>query len=226
MNSISWKNNLFWDMGVIIEKTPTITKAKKRIKQYTIPGRNGVLNVDEGTYEPFPLTLECHYRESVDKDTINAWLDGYGNLSLDGIREYKGIVSNAIPFEKVQDFKRFQVQFMLNPISKKIIPTTETIDITQSSTSINVLGNTNTYPKITINVSGTATIDINNQTFTIVDGDGEYILDCEAKEILKNGVNASKNMSGYFPYLSPGENQIDMTGTLTSLTIEYNEAYL
>lgn len=226
-NSITWKNILFFNMGIIVERTPTITKAKRRIKQYTIPGRSGVLNIDEKTYEPFNLTLECHYKDdNVNKDEINSWLDGYGKLSLDGEREYTGIVSNAIPYEKVQDFKRFQVQFMLNPIAKKIVATTEEIDTLQSSVSINVGGNTDTYPTITIGVSGDASVVINNQSFALVDADGEYVLDCEAKEILKNGTNASNKMTGIFPYLSPGENQIDMIGTITSMTISYNESYL
>ena len=43
MNRITWNNKTFWDMGVVVEKTPKISKAKKRITQYTVPGRNGVL---------------------------------------------------------------------------------------------------------------------------------------------------------------------------------------
>ena len=59
MNSIKWNGTLLFNKGIIVEKIPPITKAKKRITQYTIPGRNGVLHVDDGTYEPFSLSLEC-----------------------------------------------------------------------------------------------------------------------------------------------------------------------
>lgn len=229
MNSIKWNGTLLFNNGIIVEKIPPITKAKKRITQYTIPGRNGVLNVDNGTYEPFNLSLECHYREdNANIDYLKNWLDGYGRLSLDGVRYYEGVINNNITFDKVQNFRKFILSFMLNPIAKSIDTYTEDIDVSQATNTINVGGNYQTYPIINIESTGTVIIRINEITFTLYNTDGTYKLDCSEKEIIKNNQSMSNIMSGDFPYLNPGDNEIFISGdgTITSMSIEYNEAYL
>lgn len=229
MNSIKWNGTLLFNNGIIVEKIPPITKAKKRITQYTIPGRNGVLNVDNGTYEPFNLSLECHYREdNANIDYLKNWLDGYGRLSLDGVRYYEGVINNNITFDKVQNFRKFILSFMLNPIAKSIDSFTENIDVSQATNTINVGGNYQTYPIINIESTGTVIIRINEITFTLYNTDGTYRLDCSEKEIIKNNQSMSSIMSGDFPYLNPGDNEIFISGdgTITSMSIEYNEAYL
>lgn len=229
MNNISWKETTFISKGVVIENIPTITKPKKRITTYTIPGRNGVLNVDEGTYEPISLTLNCHFQDgNANILELNNWLDGFGKLSLDGIKYYEGIINNNIPYEQITNFKKFQVNFLLNPIQKKIIPTTNVIDISEATNTIEVGGTANTYPTITIEGEGQLIVRINEITFTLDNADGEYILDSEAKEIIHNNQSAMSIMSGDFPYLVPGDNEIFIsgTGTYTSMSITYNESYL
>lgn len=229
MNNISWKENTFISKGVVIENIPTITKPKKRITTYTIPGRNGVLNVDEGTYDPISLTLNCHFQDgNANILELNNWLDGFGKLSLDGIKYYEGIINNNIPYEQITNFKKFQINFQLNPIQKKIIPTTNVIDISEATNTIEVGGTANTYPTITIEGEGQLIVRINEITFTLDNADGEYILDSEAKEIIHNNQSAMSIMSGDFPYLVPGDNEIFIsgTGTYTSMSITYNESYL
>ena len=230
MNNISWNNQKFFDKGVVIEKIPTITKAKKRFKTYTIPGRDGVLNIDQNTYDTISCVLECHFK---DLDTtiasLNTWLDGYGKLSLDGVRYYEGIVSNNIPYEQIQNFKKFQVNFMLNPIQKKINATEVELNVSEATQTISVGGTYKTYPVIEIAGTGQLIVRIGETTFTITsNGNYPYILDCGAKEIIQNNVNASSSMNGDFPVLNPGDNEIYLsgTGTFTSITITYHESYL
>ena len=52
-----WKNKDFKEFGIIVEETPTISKGKKNIDIYTIPGRSGFLSVDNGTYESFVVSV-------------------------------------------------------------------------------------------------------------------------------------------------------------------------
>lgn len=219
---VKFKNIDFSTKGIVVEKTPTISKAEKRIDTYSVEGRNGFLSIDKGTYEPFSVQIECHAKESANFDEINAFLDGYGTLTFDGEREYTAIVNNAIPYKKVQMFKSFAVQFMVNPIAHDITPTT----INLSSSTFNVGGNFETYPIITIVATGDIEVTINNSTFAIEGADGTYILDCDKKIITKNGLNASNVMSGDFPKFIVGENTIDTTGTITSISASYKNAYL
>ena len=220
---VKWNNIDFKDKGIIVEKTPTISKGKKRIETYSVEGRNGFLSIDRGTYEPFSVSISCHAKESANFDDIKAFLDGYGTLTFDNEREYTAIVNNAIPFEKVQMFKSFVVQFMVNPIAHDITPTTLTIndDFTISGTTTNI------NPTLTLVASaGGADVNINGVEFTTLNEDETtYILDCENKVITKNGLNAANEMSGNFPYFKNGENTYEGTG-VESLTASYKKAYL
>lgn len=217
-------------IGIIVDHVPNITKANKRISTYTVPGRNGFLAVDEGTYEPFVLTLQCHINtDDFDIDVVKDTLDGYGTLSLDGEREYTAFVNNQIDFTKVAQmpFRRFALQFMVNPIAQSYESTT--VNITTSGQHINIFdANATMYPILTIEGDGDLAISINNQTFHLTASSSEtYTLDCELKEITdSNGLNASSLMYGDFPSLIAGTNTVEYTGDVTSFTIEYRRAWL
>lgn len=235
MSSIKWNGNKLEDFGVIVEKIPPFLKAKKRFKTYTIPGRDGILWVDENTLEPITLQLECHYNEDVaDRDTLNKIFNTDGRLTLDGIRYYDGFINNNIDYDKVQNFRKFLLNFTLNPVAHEIAETTFTYDSTAQSNQILFDNNEyTTYPIIEINGTGQLIVVVEHETnisesFTIMaDGNGAYKLDCEAKEIVRNNVNCSNIMSGVFPVLRPTINDIYVsgTGTLTSLTIKYHRAF-
>lgn len=222
MNSnYTFKGISFASMGVIIEKTPQISIPQKRIKTYTVAGRNGFLSVDEGTFEPYEVVLECHYRDdNVDKNAIANWLNGYGIISFDGETEQTAIVSNAIPLTKIQNFKKFEVSFTVNPIKKAITPTVGTITESQVVYSSTTLP---TKPILEVVASGNVSLSVNGVGFSINTADGTYILDCEAMEITHNGVNASSSMNGEFPEIVNGANNFVLTGNITSVKITYRK---
>ena len=223
-DNYKWKGTTFNSMGIIIEKTPITNKPKHSYTQYTIPGKSGYLAVDNKTYDPLTLSIECHLNtDNVDMNEIREWLDGYGELQLDDEKTYRGFISNAISFEKIMNFRKFIIQFILQPLAKAI--TTTTINgLTESEFTSETY--TPAYPTITITGTGTLTFFINSIGFTIYEADGTYILDCEAKVITKDGINQSAYMSGEFPYIVNGTNSITKTGTISAVTIEYNKNFI
>lgn len=64
------------DFGILISAAPEKMRAERRVDYVTIPGRNGELTVDEGTYAPYVLSVECSTRGNENLDEILAWLDG------------------------------------------------------------------------------------------------------------------------------------------------------
>ena len=225
MNSdYKWNGTSFNSMGIIIEKTPIPNKPKHSYTEYTIPGRSGYLAIDNKTYEPLLLSLECHLdTNNVDMNEIRAWLDGYGELQINNERVYTGFISNAISFEKIMNFRKFIIQFTLQPIAKAVEATTV------NALSLSTLAAetyTTTYPTITITGSGDISLSINGIEFTLDDADGTYVLDCDAKVITKNNINQSSIMSGEFPYIVDGDNSIVKSGTITALTIEYYKTFI
>lgn len=235
MSNITWNGERLEDFGVIIENIPPLQKAKSRHKTYTIPGRDGILWINEETLEPLTLTLECHYDEDiVNRDLLAKIFQNDGRLSLDGVRYYDGFINNNISYDKVSYFRKFMLNFTLNPVAHEIAETTFTYDSTAQTNNI-IFDNYEytTYPNITINGTGQLIVSVEhetnvNESFTIMaDGNGAYSLNCGAKTITRNGVNCSNVMSGVFPKLTPTINTIRVsgTGTLTSLVFSFHKAY-
>lgn len=222
-----WKNESSTSKGVVVETTPSISKAKKRFDYIDIPSRNGNLVVDRGTYDTFNVKVECHFDEDkANRDEVVSWLDGYGKLSFDNEREYDAVIINAVKLEKIAySFKKFLIQFECQPIAKSKVETEETI-ISNPQTVTITEATAKMYPTIEITGSGDLTVTINNETFNIKGADGTFILDCELKEITKDGNNASHYMKYDFPTLNNGSNEISYTGTITNFKISYKKAYL
>lgn len=229
--AVYWKGENLNQHGIIVDKTPSISKGKKDIDTISIPGRNGFLTIDRGTYQPFVVSLECHARETADFDDIKSFLDGYGTISFDNEREYTGIVRNAIEFSKALMFKRFPIEFMVNPISEDIIKTIKPIITSATPSYTGVIeivgGNAPIYPVIEITTTGDLTGDINGYTFTL--NQGTYILDCKNQVIVdENGDNMSSQMDGSYPILHNGDNEVMLSsdGNITLFRVTYKKAYL
>ena len=221
-----WKGIDVTQKGIIVEYTPKVSKGKKKIQTYEIDGRNGFISIDTNTYEPFSVSVQCHFKDSVDRDEICEYLDGYGTLSFDGERQYTAIIKNAIEFEKVLSFKKFPIQFLVNPIAEDINSTIVSVTSNDFEFEIN---NTyyNVYPTLVIECQGDISITINNQTFYLNNTDDTYTLDCKNKVIVdSNGDNASSLMLYDFPTLKKGTNEVSYTGTITNFQIEYRKTYL
>lgn len=226
---VIWKGINLKEKGIIVEKTPDLVKGKKRIETYDIEGRNGFLVIDKGTYDAFVVTIECHFDTTkYFIDDIKEFLDGYGTLSFDGEKEYTAIVQNQIQFEKVSMFRKFPIQFLVNPISKDINSTK--ININSNNYVLNINNATSyMYPLLKIKGSGNVSITINNKTFYLYDlnSSNTYYLDCENKVIYdSNMLNCSNLMKYDFPYLIPNNNDISYTGNITDFEIEYKRAYI
>lgn len=228
--NIKWNNSTLFSKGIVVEKVPVITKAKKRYKTYDVEGRNGNLVIDEGTYDTFVCSLTCHFNTSYSIDEIKSFLDGYGVLSLDGVREYQAIVDNQIDFEDIDrsGFKKFLIQFLCQPIAHEIDSSIYNI-VGVNPARMNIEQTANAYPVLTIKGSGDVTITFNGKQFNLygLESTKTYTLDCEAKEIYDNNGNNCSNMMRYdFPYIIPGFNEITYTGTLTQFKIEFHKAFI
>lgn len=223
---VLWKGIDLRDKGIIVEYTPKISKAKKKIDVYEIEGRNGFVSIDTGSYEPFSMPVECHISDRANKDEICEFLDGYGTLSLDGIRQYTAIINNAIEFEKILKFKKFLINFLVNPIAEDI--ESKNINIDSNNYILNINDTySSIFPILKITCSGDVTFVINNKTFILKGTSGSYILDCKNKVITDSfGNNASSIMLYDFPTLEKGDNTINYIGEVSNFEIEYRKTYL
>ena len=227
---LKWNNIDFASKGIIVERIPKIIKGKKNITTYQVEGRDGFLTIDAGTYQPFVLTIPCHVTTSANMDAVKEFLDGFGTLTFDGSREYTAIIDNSIEFEKVQQapFRRFPVQFLVNPIAHAISAKTATIS--SSPYSLNISGATaKMWPTLTIKGNGDCAFTFNGKSFYMYSmaSSKTYTFDCDAKVVYDNvSINCASQMLYDFPYLNPGSNTIAFSGSISSFVVSYKEAFI
>ena len=230
---IKFKGYDLTSKGIIVDELPKIQKPKKRTDIYNIYGRNGFLSVDNNTYDSYNIQVQCHLADTANMDTIASFLDGYGTISFDGIKQSTAIVNNSISFETIRNsgFKKFLLSFLVNPIFEDIAATIKTITFTLSQDlyiyTLTESFNYNVYPsELEIEISSDTDFYINDRKFSLKSG--HYFLDCKNKEIFdSNGVNKSGDMSGNFPYLdTSGSNIIKCTTNPTTFKITYNKPHL
>lgn len=108
---------------------------------------------------------------------------------------------------------------------KEIIPTSNPFQFAISGTA-------DTFPKITITMTGSASglaIEVNDrscQFSTSLVTNDVLEIDSYRGTVKLNGVDAIRNFSGLFPKLNPGDNIIEIFGSSCSVIIAYSEAYI
>lgn len=219
--------------GIITDTLPKVQKAKKRIDIYDIYGRNGFLSVDNGTYDSWQLSIDCHCKDDADMDEIASLLDGYGTISFDGVKQSTALVNSNIEFEKIRNsgFQRFLLEFLVNPIFEDITATTR--DFTSSFSEQSgryvflwqITPNYRIYPEeIEIEISSDTDFYFNDRKFSLKAG--HYFLNSKMKEIVDDdGDNQSSKMSGDFPYVD-SPTVVQATTLPTTFKVKYKKTYL
>ena len=227
MYSFIWKNkDSYLDFGIVINKRPPTVRAERNILEIEVPGRDGDLTIDDGTYKPITFPFVCTLLDISNLDAVISWLDGFGDLILSwqSDRAYKAKMINRIDIvQSLETIGEFPLLFKAQPFAKML--DNQVITLTAPGS----IYNGGTYKsKPVIKVYGTGTIDLSVNGSTIhLTNVVDYVtidsglMDCYKDTLLKNG-----DMAGDFPELIVGENIISWTGTVTSVLITPNWRYL
>ena len=216
------------DKGIIITKMPPISKPAKRVEKIIIPGKNGVLHQDEGTYETVLIQIQCAVVEKCNIKEIVSWLNGTGELILSNDPDifYNAHIINQIDYTSIVNLiHEFPLELELQPFSHSI-EKYKKVYSTGNDHIFNIPDATATMlPYIKVVGSGQINLTINNETMIL--NVNEYIeLDCELLIAHKNFESADTAVSGNFFKLLPGLNEINILGNYTKLEIIYRKAYL
>ena len=212
--------------NLIIKEMPPLTSAKKNITSIKIDGRNGNLNIDEGTYESVDVTIECVVIDDTKIDAIKTALRGIGTIefSTNQGRQYKAVVKNQISLKKYLEWVReFPLQLELDPISYSTTLTTLTKTANDTFTA---LGNIDVAPILEVKGSGAGTLVLNNKTITFSAlSSTATIIDCDLMEAKQGGNNANALINCVeFPKIS-NSNTLTLTG-ISEVVIKYREGWL
>lgn len=212
-----WKGISSLDKNIMVTKLPDFEIPEADIEMITVPGRDGFLTLDNGTFQGKVKKCECALDNGNIED-LSLWLRGSSEVIFSNKpdRKYKAVIINKIPFDKVIPiFHNFIIQFDCQPFANS----TDT-----SIIAMNVAGSINnpgydSKPYIKVTGSGNITLTINSKNIILTGVSGYIEIDSEMLNCFKGTSNANNQMQGEFPILVSGTNTISWTGTVTNVEI-------
>lgn len=219
-------SNSFEDLGLVIEHRPLIPIPQKNITQITVPGRDGSLTQDDGTYGDIEIPIDFWVVNNNNLHevfrSIRKWLIGDisdNRLILSDDTEYHYKVK-SVKAENVERslivLGRFTATFLCEPFVYS--NDEELMTLTSPSTIFNP---ESFGGKPHIKVFGTGDIDltINGKEIRFT-GVQDYIeLDSEVEECYKDSSSLNNRMTGDFPVLNGDEIPITWSGSVTKIEI-------
>jgi len=209
------------EFKVGIYGTGVFNAPKRSVDTVKVPGRNGALTIDNGYYENISVTYPCYIVEDFQEniDALRAFLmanHGYKRLE-DSIHpnEYRiGRLSKEIDVDVKGVAKAGEFDLVFDCKPQRFLKSGEaTTSITTSGTIFNP---TRFNAKPLIRVHGTGTLTIGDYSITIDSAlTQSYVdLDCELMDAYYGSINLNNYVSGDFPELVPGANEITYDGTI------------
>ena len=226
---LMFKEHSSLEYGLLITEKGSYKGAQRDITYTSVPGRSGDLMTDNGRYKnvkiPYKLALlnTTAWDFSELARLIRGWLlaeQGYFPLwdSYDG--EYYRLASytNEVDIEQeLRSVGKLSLSFNCKPF-KYSFEGQRTVEMTAAGTLYNA-EQYESKPYIKVVGSGTITLTVNNSSVTLSSVDGYIELDSEMLNAYRGTAAANNQMSGDFPVLAPGKNNISWTGNVTRLEI-------
>lgn len=223
------------DFHIRVEKFPAIKVPARRIREEFIAGRNGVLHIDEGTYEPFIQPYEIYFHDPKKASpevahAITEWLlsgnvcrrleDSY-DLDHFHIATFKGPTNIDNIFN---EYGRCVIEFDVQP--EAFLRSGEQLTTLSWPGSITNPTAFEAKPLIKVYGNGTGTLYVGSYTVQLKKAINQHIyLDCEMLNAYRDaGYGGIENKNGdiyapEFPVLKPGINQISWNGSINSVEI-------
>lgn len=221
------------DLNLIIEEKPSIPSPEKNIIETEVEGRNGSLIEDLGTYKEIEISINFSL---YDKSNLNNSLREIKQWILGTLYDKKLTFSDDLDyFYKVTNVKigdiartlailgRFTVTFKCEPFlySKEGL----SIITLETAGSINNHGAIS-FPVITIYGSDSITLGWNDAEIALTNVNEYVTIDSQMMNCYKDSILMNSNMSGDFPKLQEGINNINWIGNVTEIDITPNWCYV
>jgi phage-related protein len=216
------------DYGLILRDGHSLGSPESNAEFVDIPGRNGPLILDDGTFKNYEDTYSCGLmtRSNVEDQArlVKSWLQSsraYGYLrdwrDPDYYRE--ATCTSKIDIQRaIEQLGYAVVVFNCKPFKKSLVGL-EPVILSQPG----MLYNPEAYgslPYIKLVGNGNITIYINNRSIVLQDVSEFIEIDCEMKEAYKEPGNGQNDkLRSDWPYFDPGENNISWTGSVDHLEI-------
>lgn len=223
----------FNDYGITIKERPDNPLPKRNVEIIDVEGRNDALVVDYGTYDSFTLKIPCMLIDPSNYQTqlrsIRAWLGGgIGDLVFSDETDvkYRAICVNKLDLGQMfSNFGEFVLLFECQPL-KSAVTNTPITKTTSPATFDSPSGVKDGVPVIKVTGSGAISLTLNGTTVSLAAVSGYETIDSLLMDCYKDTTLKNSDMTGDFPMLINGTNNLSWTGTVTSVEITPNWRYL
>lgn len=220
--------------GIHVETPPVYATPERDYGVVHIPGRNGDLVIDNGSYKNVTRKYSISVGEIDGNFTtlaagVSEWLhsaSGYARLEDSYEPDYFRLAYYVTDAEMENLFHqagKMSIEFNCKPArflkaGERAVPFTTAGSISNPTFQ-------KSFPKLTVVVSGSGTLTIGDQTITIsgLTNSTRMVIDSELQDVYEEGsltnLNSKVSFSDGFPLLSPGVNTITFTGSITSVEV-------
>ncbi len=220
-NSFSFNGISSNEFHMLVSGYGSYDTPQRDVKTLSVPGRNGDLTLDNGRYENVDVTYKAIIYKGLNENykAFNSYMSkqhGYQRLEDTFHKdEFRLAVFKGGLKPKLKGYGAASLELTFNCKPQRFLKSgEEPIDISGSGTIFNP---TSFDAKPLIKAYGSGTLSINGRELTItdVDSDDYIIIDSEMMNAYKGNVNLNSKITGEFPYLEEGDNEITFAGDLT-----------
>lgn len=229
MFQIEFSGHSGWEYFLLPVRRPSIPAPEERIEEVTVPGRDGILTISEGLYEPIVIPVEMNFMAPPDEwagvyRKAKKWLSGSGKLRLsdDPGYFYRVLFCKITSTERTsRKIGRFTAEFTCDPY----------IYSDEGEKEVQVSGDIYNpgaicHPVYRITGEGLCTLTVNGYEFTANVGQ-EIIIDSDRQISYKNdGQSLNTDVTGDYAklWLPPGDNTVTgSTGFTVNITPRWRE---
>lgn len=227
INTINWRGISSATIdGLLIQELPPITKPPVRYSESVVDGRDGSI-IEELGYGSYDKTIIIGLYGNYDIDAVISYFCGEGNLILsnEANRVYKARIVSRIDFNRLVRFRTASVKFRVQPYKYSV----ESEQVLESSGTVENNGNTVAKPIIKLSGSGTVEFKVGGVTifsYDFPEEETEVTIDSEKEDAYNGAYLRNRYMTGEFPALSPGSNEITTSGTVTSMVFSQKSRWI
>jgi len=227
-NTFNFKEIECSDYSIFMSSIPSRPIAAKRVEYHDIPGRNGHLTSDDGSFLPSIITVPCTIMDISETNLrqIKAWLCGSGNLIFSDEPDVYWKVRLDLQVDYTIAMKtvhQFILVFDCYPLAYSI--RNDQIILTSPGKIYNY-GTSASDPIIKVYGSGNIELNINNNIIYLSNIDEFVVINSEMINAYKDTMLMNQYMKGEFPFFIVESNTISWTGTVSKIEITPNWRWL
>ena len=214
--------------GLLISSLAPISKPQVRTQVETIDGRSGDIVTPLG-YSAYDKVIKIGLTYNYNIDNIIEYFNSSGVVvfSNEPDKYYQFAIYEQIDFEKLIRFKTSEVVLHVQPFKFSLLEQKQEFAISEDPASLSIYNAGNIYsrPIMSITATGSVTFALNGSDILVIEF-GEtaqtIIINCEELNAYdEQNILLNRLVTGNYDNikLNKGSNEIGLTGTVSSITI-------